>query len=819
MSKPFSNEIFSLPIHEFIQYIKTAPIHTLKELLKEKEIILKQPMHIFNIIALNVPTEIKKQMFEDPIYFEKIKQIKTNKIKKSYFELLTEEEKLEFLKHLDAEETLKYISLLDPLEQKKLNLEQLPISNIEFLEQLKTEWNLSEQFMQQIKTKIEQKNRNIFDYLSVQNQNELLLYHKFGLLIPLTQFDDSKENVCLKDQTILSMEKLLKLNSKHMNLIIETIKKTDPKETDHTKILIASLKLYEIFGFDNAIKILNQKFTYMTPSAYQKFAEIRFVSIRRQYRLNNQEKFYSYEVLQQTKKAIEDENIYNFRNICKNTNPKYLQQFYNRIKNQTEEELSQTIQLEIKEREENLKKQFTSESMKTDSSKKQRGPLTCNEIYQKLKDCTYQPELNEKGQVIKNPELTKFLLGNEKYDNDCLFRLIVNQKAFGLNENLSIIINSFDTVKKITSRKTNTLSMFSILDVIDICKSTLYKLAPNEQDMSLESITKISNTNQFCTEPKQKILKRAKKLHVDRKKKYYSSIPTVSGITNQNIRYQVLNFDNENLITVGIDTGCCLRVGGMGEDFLRYCMTNPHAIIVGLWDQNNQFYICPFIRNGNGIYGNGIDPKPEDARTMQNLLDALQICTNHIMQKSIQSEKIEFSCITDLHQKMFFEESGLPSLETNIYLPLEEKFYSDYHKKERKLYIISKDVSYQEPKFYSPTHKYFQSRPLNYIYNANIKEEKIKIENIINSIKYEHIDIRSHLKKEQKLSAKRKFVPMDIHDYQYIIGNKDWFIAIDQYNCIESYCLPYDPRANIEYKEALGQLEELYRTSIERKLL
>lgn len=808
------NNIFTWTIPEIIKYLKQAPISELENLLKDNKKINSLPQHIFNIFALNVPIEIKRQLFDDPNYFNKIKKIEKNRFNKTYFELLSEQEKIEYLKHLKQEEISTYIPMLNKEELK--HLEKLNLSVDQLLKELQTKWNLEPNIIQEIKNKISQKQRNITYYTKANNINELIIYHKFNLMIQIKEYDQDKNQICLNDQTVLSMDYINKIYLKHLNIIIDKMKEISPNEKDQTKIFLSSLRLYEIFGFDNAIKILNQKFTYMTLASYKKYAEIKFVEIRRQYRIHNQEKFYSYELLQKIKQSLRENNLYYLENICKNSDPEYLKTFSEALKNKSDEVISEMLQKEIKEREENLKNSFINQYINSTDNKK-RPSLTCDEIYKQIKDVVYTPILNAKGQVEKNLELTKFLLGNEKHDNDCLFRLMMNQKAFGLNQNFSRIINSFNTIKKITKRKNNSLSMYSILDIIDICKSIIYKLAPNEKDMPLDAISKILSSSQFCSEPSQLILKRAKKLHIERKKKYSSYIPTTSGMTNDKIRYQVLNFNYERLITTGIDTGSCLRVGGKGEDFLKYCMTNKHAVIIGLWDLENRFYICPFIRNGNGIYGNGIDPKPETREEMENLLEALKICTKQIINKSVKSEKIEFACITDLNNEEFFKYSGLPKLTIDRYIPLDEQFYSDYHKKERTTYIISNTPNYKKPTYYYPKHEYLQNRTRNYIYDQNTEKDKKEIEQLINAIKYEHIELRSKVSKKYK--AKRSFIPMNIDDYKYIIGNKDWLIAIDYYNTIESYCIPYDPRARIEYKNALINLENRYNIHLEGKTL
>ena len=42
---------------------------------------------------------------------------------------------------------------------------------------------------------------------------------------------------------------------------------------------------------------------------------------------------------------------------------------------------------------------------------------------------------------------------------------------------------------------------------------------------------------------------------------------------------------------------------------------------------------------------------------------------------------------------------------------------------------------------------------------------------------------------------KRKFKRICLEDYEFVIGNKDWFILIGKDMNIISYCLDYDSRA------------------------
>lgn len=830
-------KVMKLKTAEFIRYIKSCSDEELRNILNNKQTLLNTPIAFFNIILLNSPTDIKIEIFKDRDYLKRIIQIPKNRINKTFFELLNEEEQVEFLKNkkmldeIDENLFFKFIKLLKYEQIKKL---EDTINNFvnekdckKVVNYLTERFSLNKDEQNIITNKLTTKNRNIFGYLLAENVNEVFIYNKFKINLKISDYDGNINTLCFDDNQIIEKEELEKINEKHMNLLIERLienKKMSAKEV--TKAFIGSLRMYETFGFDNAMKILNGKFSSMNSNALKKYAKLYHTDERRQYRLENQAKFYSYEMLQKTKEALKTKDLYFFTNICKDMNDDYLMNFFKKLKQKVNENpqnediiINEEIQKEIKEREDRLEEEFVKQYCQDFNFKQNQIFVDYNMLYKMFKNVSIRPNLDKKGRVIPNEDLDKFLLGNKKQDNDCLLRLIFNKKAFGLNQNLDTLINSFEEIKKIATRKTNNFSLYSILDVIDICKSTLYKLKPDEQDMTLETITKIQNATQYCHIPKEEILLRAKELHKERRKKVYATIPTVHGQKND-IKYQVLPFDSESLITSGIDTGSCLRVGGLGEDFLRYCMTNPNAVIVSIKGKNDKQYICPFIRNGNGIYGNGIDPKPETEKEQLEILEALQKCVAEIIEKSNYKEPIEFATITDLHYKKFLNKRNLKKIEIDRRLQIGEDFYSDLHKEEMKTYIIASTKNFKERKYYVPIKKYYQERIPNYVYNTEMEKDKERIELLINSIKYSSIDFQPRLTRGQKNTEKRNFRKLKVENFEYIIGNKDWFIAIDDCLNITSYRLPYgDKRANEEYLQALISLQEKYNIGLEGKTL
>ena len=62
-----------------------------------------------------------------------------------------------------------------------------------------------------------------------------------------------------------------------------------------------------------------------------------------------------------------------------------------------------------------------------------------------------------------------------------------------------------------------------------------------------------------------------------------------------------------------------------------------------------------------------------------------------------------------------------------------------------------------------------------------------------------------------KRMLKANYQEIDASSYRFIVGNKDWFIAIDNILSLITYLLPYDERAKDEYLNALSKVNELIK--------
>ena len=142
--------------------------------------------------------------------------------------------------------------------------------------------------------------------------------------------------------------------------------------------------------------------------------------------------------------------------------------------------------------------------------------IKLHDIYQLVGNVDLNYQLTKDGKMIPDLELEKFLLGNFKKDNDCLLRMVLNKQALGLDDELGNIISHFEKIREVANRD-ETLSLNSVLDVIDISKVFLYQLKPDELDITLGTLSKLLHSRKYCTEPPKEILRRTLELHKRRK--------------------------------------------------------------------------------------------------------------------------------------------------------------------------------------------------------------------------------------------------------------------------------------------------------------
>ena len=780
---------------------------------------------IFSSLFLQVQnmTEVRELLNNKKI-FHKVLTSPKNKKKRNILNIIGEENfpllkyifesdyildyKEQFLDYIDSIDYEQFRKVLENINLTKLYHLFFKENNIEELENIigisSLNKDISSSFFQKVKMNI----LNPLGVLKIKNEKELVLYTKFGLLIEVLE---ELPEITFKNGVVLPYQNILDVKEGKVNKLISLLKeKGDYLEED---LLEVSLKLYYIFDYDNARNIILDKFTNITPSAINRIIDFNFKDHRREYRTKHQERFYHYGMENEVIDALNNNDYDFFSNLLYDVDEEkilWLRDEFLKIvyMNKDNKNLNEALKVKllelINERESKAKEDYAKDIRKRLSSKTDKK-LSVKDLKELFKDVSLVNLLNNYDQDIL-VRLRQFLLGNLKDNNDCLLRLIINKEALGLNNLLGKLINQYDVIESIA--KKNKLSLNSILDVIDIVKTSFFSLKPNEQDIFLSTIANIISSKEYCTgKSEEEILKETCQLHVERKSKVYASIPTIEG-ESDSFSYRVAPFDAEYLLAAGVDAKNCFRISGKGEDFFRYCLTSNQAVIMYFTNEKtNHTYICPIIRSGNAIHCNGVDPKlPLDER--DDFFKAFTKAMNEIIMissnESIDSERIEVATITNLHLEDYFRENSYLKYQLETCIPIDCPCYTDYNKKDKENYIISKSDDYKDNKYYLAKDKFYQKRKEDYEFNIDKEYDKERLSLIVNSIAYSAIDYKN-ISPSLKNRAKRTFKPIDVNTFKYIVGNKDWYVAIDdQYNILANL-LPYDERAKKEYIKHLSQ--------------
>ena len=775
---------------------------TTEEFIKNIKEYKKMTLQEINILFLNINPNLQKLMLDDEKLFNLIMSIPPNKMKKTILNLVDEDVleyilKSNYLKEslhskkmlLTYFDTLNYTKFSRIIDKCNITIEDLGINTIEKINKLSS----------RIKPN---NNVNNLALLKIKNKYELYIYQKFNILLEVKM---NKGNVLYigntNDIVTLNYDILININANHIIKLMNILKEKDHNYENH-ELFISVIKLYIIFGYDDTRKIINDFYTYATKSSIKRASIFLYKDKRREFRLNNQDKFYHYKQEDEILESINNNDPTPLKNILPNTDGKnintYMKKLKEKIQNITSETEKRKIIKEyiietINNREKNIEEEYIKKYINYYTSIERTNPLTTKEIYNKFKKINIRPNLSDKGKIINDEDLLKFLLGNRKKDNDCLLRMILNEEALGINKELYNIINNFDKIKEAINNN-NKLSLNSLLDIIDITKVLLYKLKPDELDITLNTFSKLLNSRKYITEDIENVINRALSLHKERKKRISASFPIINGQID-NLEYEVANFYDESLLTDGIDDGSCFKVGGPGEEFFKYCLTNKNGGILHLY-HNNIKYTLPFSKNGNMLNINSIDPRFTNQETTNIIINSLKQIANTWI--NYKDSPIEIVTITDIHIKEYLKELKLEQVNIKEVIPLNTNFYTDYNKNEVTNYIINKKNNKTVINYNNTNKLFYQKRKKPFIYNLTKEHDSERVELIINGIAYRSIE-ELDIPKEEKKELNNNYKTIKISNYKYIVGNIDWFIAIDKNNNIESYILSNDKRAEEEY--------------------
>ena len=259
--------------------------------LDEKTKLLKNPYLdelndvIFSSLFLQVQntTEVR-ELLNNKKVFNKVLTSPKNRKNRNILNIIGEENfsllkyifesdyiidyKEQFVDYINSINNIKFKQILENINLTKLyhlffkenTVEELEnIIGISFINK-----DITSSFFQKTKMNI----LNPLGVLKIKNEKELLLYTKFGLLIEVLE---EQPEITLKSGVVLPYQNILDVKEGKVNKLISLLKeKGEYLEED---LLEVSLKLYFIFGYDNARNIILDKFTNITPSSVNRIID------------------------------------------------------------------------------------------------------------------------------------------------------------------------------------------------------------------------------------------------------------------------------------------------------------------------------------------------------------------------------------------------------------------------------------------------------------------------------------------------------------------------------------------------------------------
>lgn len=248
---------------------------------------------------------------------------------------------------------------------------------------------------------------------------------------------------------------------------------------------------------------------------------------------------------------------------------------------------------------------------------------------------------------VLNNGLVWMLLLINKYRNDSLDEIGIDKES---------ILASFDYMKEVSRlSKIFKYDINKYEDVLALCELSECADDKTIAILGKDVIFKLCRYQDYTNEDTEEIVRMAKELVCKMTKRNKSTVPYVSGRTN-NYMYSMYNPQDETILLAGINTDACFRIDGSDNDFLHYCALDKNGFVIKITDNFGNFIArASGFRNGNGVYinqlrtiydegGNGYEGSYEKEKN--EIIETFYKACNDIVQTSQQNkneqDKIDF---------------------------------------------------------------------------------------------------------------------------------------------------------------------------------
>lgn len=252
---------------------------------------------------------------------------------------------------------------------------------------------------------------------------------------------------------------------------------------------------------------------------------------------------------------------------------------------------------------------------------------------------------------VLNNGLVWMLLLIDRYSNYSLDEIGIDKET---------ILESFDYMKEVSRlAKIFKYDINKYEDVLALCELSECADDKTIAILGKDVIFKLCRYQEYTNEAAEEIVRMAKELVCKMIKRNKSTVPYVSGRTN-NYMYSMYNPQDETILLAGINTNACFRIDGNDNDFLHYCALDKNGFVIKITDNFGNFIArASGFRNGNGVYinqlrtiydegGDGYEGSYE--KEQNEIIETFYKACNDIVETSQQNkneqDKIDFVFVT-----------------------------------------------------------------------------------------------------------------------------------------------------------------------------
>lgn len=398
--------------------------------------------------------------------------------------------------------------------------------------------------------------------------------------------------------------------------------------------------------------------------------------------------------------------------------------------------------------------------------------------------------------IVYNEDFIKFFMGNKMTDSTSILNLIYDDNTT-LGHNLENLYYSFgDLYSRYKQQNTFNKKVF----FEEFFRNSKMCFNPDEYELEGDIINSYFYNRKHQSLKPIDFVKGVRDTYREMKHNYKKSIPYVKG-EMFGYTYETLKANSPEVFSVGADTGCCFKIGGQSDSFVKYCAKDKNARVLVVKNKDGKVVaMSPMIRNGNLVICNSIESINVNSNVfMEKMFQILESASSQIIDISMNYEGFVngIQAVLCGNYKNFIEQfdryKSLDIREITDFArcyPLADVINCNLGMDANGYYYIKSipGFDFDMARSFDPEFSYKDPRniPTKLEIDCLGDEEKLAIQKKIDAIAFEAGSIR-----------------VSLDNALIVIYSDDWYVVVDNNYEVYSAIVGSDPRAYYTYIEYL----------------